>query len=408
MRNELPSAIVLGVDSPIGLTVVRELGRNDVSVFAVGRTPLSLGRFSRFTKRFILHRRDHPLSAFLPQIISQTGAKAVLAISESDLLELAKLPDQIEGCRILTPRQPQLELVLDKGKTIAAARVIGIDVPESWQPTTDHDFSQRARNLSYPVVLKWRDPLAMLARLKSAGISFEKVSYAGNPTELMTALGRYDKLDCWPIVQTWCAGYGLGQMLMMRAGRARLRFQHRRIREYPATGGVSTLCASVPLGDHSEQFLKSEALLASIGWEGPAMVEYRYDPACKRYWLMEVNGRFWGSLPLASQSGAQFAWEHYRSAIIPDAKAPPPGYHFRRARYTVPDAKRLYQVLRSPNALRIADQPPANRLSEILAFALDFLKPHTGYYVWSWADPGPFFGDLLGMAVRHLRLGKPL
>ncbi len=405
MRSELPPAIVLGVDSPIGLTVVRELGRNDVPVFAVGKIPFSLGRFSRFTKHFTLYRGKQPLSDWLPRIISQTDAKALLAVSESDLLELANLPDQIEGCKILTPRKQQLELVLDKRKTIAAAREVDIDVPESWQPAPGQDFLEHARNASYPVVLKWSDPPAIWARLKSAGIAFEKVAYAYNAAELITALGRYDKLGCWPMVQTWCGGYGLGQMLMMRGGQSRLRFQHRRLREFPATGGVSTLCASVPLKEHAEQFRKSEALLASMGWDGPAMVEYRHDPARKRYWLMEVNGRFWGSLPLASQSGVHFAWEHYRSAIFPDAKAAQPVYGSKRARYAGPDAKRLYQVLRS----KMPSMPgprPQTRFSEILVFVGDFFKPCTGYYVWNWGDPFPLLGDLLGIVIRRLRLGK--
>ena len=38
----MPTAIVLGVDTPIGLTVVRELGRHNVPVIAVGRRVTAL------------------------------------------------------------------------------------------------------------------------------------------------------------------------------------------------------------------------------------------------------------------------------------------------------------------------------------------------------------------------------
>src|SRR5690606_28748671 len=97
---------------------------------------------------------------------------------------------------------------------------------------------------------------------------------------------------------------------------ATLCFQHERLHEWPPEGGVSTLCRSVPLERHQEQMAKSVALLVSLGWSGPAMVEYRYDPGRGRYVLMEINGRFWGSQPLAYHCGAHFAWEGYRRAVL--------------------------------------------------------------------------------------------
>jgi hypothetical protein len=44
------------------------------------------------------------------------------------------------------------------------------------------------------------------------------------------------------------------------------------------------------------------------------MVEYRVDPQTGSALLMEVNGRFWGSLPLAYYAGADFPYLLYRSA----------------------------------------------------------------------------------------------
>ena len=36
------------------------------------------------------------------------------------------------------------------------------------------------------------------------------------------------------------------------------------------------------------------------------MVEYRHDPSTGRCCLMEINGRFWGSLQLAIDAGVDF------------------------------------------------------------------------------------------------------
>lgn len=393
----LPPAIVLGVDSAIGLTVVRELGRHGVPVIAIGKSVRALGSYSRHCGRFVVRPKGVALGAWLPDVIRDTGAAVLLAVSEGDLLELSTLDAEIAGCRILTPRAGPLSLVLDKARTLDAAAAVGIEGPPCWQPLAHEDFAARAATVPYPAVLKWNDPPAMWAKLEAAGLPFAKTDYALGPEDLLARLARYDALGEWPLVQGWCGGHGFGQMLMMAEGRARLRFQHRRVREFPASGGVSTLCESVALTDHQEQMAKSEALLAAIGWEGPAMVEYRYDSVSNTYWLMEINGRFWGSLPLASQAGAHFAWEHYRAAVPQADQTPQPPYRVQRARYAIPDAKRLFQILRSPAAVTAPGQVPPSRWREALQWGAEHLNPRTGYYVWDWRDPMPLVGDIMGI-----------
>jgi hypothetical protein len=55
-----------------------------------------------------------------------------------------------------------------------------------------------------------------------------------------------------------------------------------------------------------EALAQSRALLAALDWRGPAMVEFKRDERTGRHYLMEINGRFWGSLQLAIDSGVDF------------------------------------------------------------------------------------------------------
>ena len=154
----LPTAIVLGVDTPIGLTVLRELGQHGVPVVAIGRSKSAIGGASRFTQRLLVRPSGQPMADWLPDMIRERGAAALFAISEGDLLELADLPPVIEGCRILTPRKEQLDIVLDKGRTMEVAKQAGVSTPDSWQPFATDDLDVHVASLSYPVVLKWSDP----------------------------------------------------------------------------------------------------------------------------------------------------------------------------------------------------------------------------------------------------------
>jgi predicted ATP-grasp superfamily ATP-dependent carboligase len=56
--------------------------------------------------------------------------------------------------------------------------------------------------------------------------------------------------------------------------------------------------------------------MKALRWSGVAMVEFKYDPATGEAWLMEINGRFWGSMQLAVTSGVDFPWLVYQQEIL--------------------------------------------------------------------------------------------
>ncbi|MBY8827346.1 carboxylate--amine ligase [Hephaestia mangrovi] len=398
--SSLPPAIVLGVDSPIGLTVMRELGEQGVPVHAIG-SRRSIGRASRYCRGFT-ERPAGPIGDWLPDVIAETQARALLAVSENDLLQLAVLPAEIDGCAILTPRAAPLGIVLDKAETLRRAAAIGIDTPPTWQPMPEDDLAARARSLAYPVVAKWADPPAVTSLLDQAGLDFIKAEFLHDADALLAMMRRYRALGQWPLVQSYCPGVGIGQMIFMDRGEAVLRFQHRRLREWPPEGGTSTFCAAEPLDRHADQMERSIALLQSIGWQGPAMVEYRHDERTGAYWLMEVNGRFWGSLPLAWHCGARFAWEAYRRAVLGDDQPAPAPRAGLRARYMVPDTRRLARVLFGRAAI-VDPMFAVTPWRDLLGYVGGMLDPRTCYYVATLRDPGPLCRDALSIARKALR-----
>ena len=101
--------------------------------------------------------------------------------------------------------------------------------------------------------------------------------------------------------------------MLLWDGELRAEFAHRRLCEKPASGGVSVYRESIAMDDDLRE--RSRNLLNRFGWFGPAMVEYKRDSATGRAYLMEVNGRFWGSLQLAIDSGVDFPQLLVRCAL---------------------------------------------------------------------------------------------
>ena len=148
---------------------------------------------------------------------------------------------------------------------------------------------------------------------------------------------------------------------------------------------------------------KSEQLLRHIGWDGPAMVEYRFDSQTGRYWLMEINGRFWGSMPLAHHSGAHFAWETYAGRIL-GAQTVNAAAAFNpvKACYLIPETRRLATILRHGSA----QHSYFGRVRTLAGYVCDRLNPRMRYYVFSWRDPMPFFTDMIGVISRLRHRGN--
>jgi hypothetical protein len=105
------------------------------------------------------------------------------------------------------------------------------------------------------------------------------------------------------LLQGYVRGRGAGVFLLRWNGRILAKFMHLRLHEVPHTGGASSLRMS---WWHDAMAADAETKLERVDWQGVAMVEYRWDPETDRFWLMEMNLRFWGSLHLALFAGVDF------------------------------------------------------------------------------------------------------
>jgi predicted ATP-grasp superfamily ATP-dependent carboligase len=403
-ETKLPPAILLGADTPIGLTIIRDLGEHGVAVHAVARSRQGIGLYSKWTARgYLRPPDDNSTIQLINQIATAEGARFLLAISEHDLLALRAAADaaRLPGLRVLVPAAAQLAMVLDKSATYAAARDIGVPVPTTWQPLPGSPIEPLPQDLTFPCVLKWANPESVNRALGEHSIPFIKAEYCHDPAELHRALARYEPCGRYPMVQAFCRGIGLGHMIFLHRGEALLRLQHRRIAEWPPEGGVSTVCESLSLSLNAELFAKSEALLRCIGWEGAAMIEYRIDACAGTVGLMEINGRFWGSLPLAYHAGVPFAW--YTYAVLGLGIRPDPP-HYRagiRCRFMMPETRRILTLLRCRG--RLKNRERASVTHEIREYFRQFFSPRTRYYVLTFRDPAPFFADMFFVIWRLWR-----
>lgn len=297
------------------VAAVRSLGRRGFFVAVGERTRLAPALFSRYCARRFIH----------PSAVARTGEfldalERELRDGRYDVL----LPMELSTQLVVTRHRERLERwtripfadagralkVQDKKELALFARARGFDMPPTLCPETPAEALALAERLAYPVLVK--------PRLSSGG---RGILAADEPAEFRRAYARVHERFPLPVIQERIpsGGDALGVgVLMNGASEPRASFAYRRLREYPVSGGPSTLRESI-----RDDALRAtaERLLSALGWTGVAMVEFKVDPRDGRPKLLEVNPRFWGSLNHAIVSGVDFPWLLCRLAAEGDVPA---------------------------------------------------------------------------------------
>ncbi|MGH7547197.1 MAG: glycosyltransferase [Gemmatimonadales bacterium] len=211
--------------------------------------------------------------------------------------------------------------------------------------------------------------------------------------------------EFWPLLQGFVGGRGKGVFALCDHGVPLVWFAHERLRDVRPSGSGSSLRRSIALDPRLQA--PAARLLAAWGWHGPVMVEFRDDGASEPC-LIEVNGRFWGSLELAVASGVDFP-SLWVSLLGGERIQPPPGYQTGvTLRWLWGDAKRMVHVLSGPPPGYPESYPG---VGEGLREVLGPQPPGTRSETWNADDRWPALGewvqglgDLVGQSRKRRRV----
>jgi protein-tyrosine-phosphatase/predicted ATP-grasp superfamily ATP-dependent carboligase len=292
--------------------------------------------------------------------------------------------------RVACPPPHIVKRVLDKNLTLEVAKRCGIAIPATYLVSNSAELEALRGTLRFPMIAK--------PRSKSEASSF-KTRYFQSLQELSDEFKVDPHFGARNLLQEYCVGEGVGIATLIHDGEPVAMFQHRRLRELPSSGGVSVLAISETV----EPGLKECALtlLRNLEWEGIAMVEFRYDRARQTAVLMEVNGRYWGSLSLAIHAGIDFPFYEWQ-VVHGEQPSVPADYRVgMRMRWTTGDLLRLYSLF--TNAINDGF-PRSAKWNELFQFVAEF-RFQTGGALWSVRDPVPALAEL-GRTFKDLAVAE--
>jgi len=357
------------------LATVRALGSKGVAVTVGESTRIATALFSRYSCRAVVY--PSPLNKppdfidFLFSELSRSSYQMLLPMEDETSSLIAQYHNEFSRLTYLPiVSYKKLHYARNKDKILQLAEKLGIPVPKTWYIDDISQLEGLKDNLPYPVVIK--------PRISSGALG---TSYPMCPNELLLHYESIHRHFPYPLIQERIPregpGYG-ASFLIDHNGKVKASFVHKRLREYPVTGGASTLRESVRRDDIREMGL---TLLKALNWFGVAMVEFKQDPRDGIVKLMEINPRFWGSLSLAVEAGVNFPHLLYRMSRGEDFK-PVEQYQLgKRCRWFLPG-----------DMLHFISNP--QRMSLLPEF-FNFFEKNTAYDILSINDPFPVLARLL-------------
>ncbi len=400
MPEQRPTALVTDAGRGSAIAIIRSLGRRGWRVIAADSSPHSLGFRSRYTAGRVIYpepeRAPRDAVAALKTAVEAERVTLIIPVTDAVILPLSEARAEFDGlCAIAMPTPEQLTVVTNKLKTIELAQELGVPVPLTRLVETAAEALALPIS-DWPVVLK---PQASRLYRDQATVEHFEVSYAHNRDELAREIARFEG-RCPVLLQSYYPGEGHGVELLLYEGRPLAAFQHKRLHEVPITGGASSFRQSVPLDPTLYDY--SARLLGALKWTGLAMVEFKVGAEGGK--LMEINGRIWGSLPLAVFSGMDFP---ARLAALytdgPPAPANGPDTRYRigvKARNVERDLVWIASVLLGRRRRGALPAPP--RRAALVGVA-GLLNPLTRSDLFTLDDPVPGLAELPAIIGKWIR-----
>jgi predicted ATP-grasp superfamily ATP-dependent carboligase len=378
------------------LAVVRSLGRAGYAPVVVSRDARSLGGASRYAAAAIqvpdpLKRSRDFLDA-VARLVQRFDVKVVVPVTEPSSFALLDASSELHGAIVAGPTLSSFVSISDKEGMLAVAREVGLATPAQIRLERAEDVHVAPLDgLRFPVVLK------PTRSVRSGAI--HSVSYAADADALRSRVAAFPESAFPLLIQQRIVGPGTGVFLLRWNGRVLATFAHRRLRETPPSGGASVYSESVAADP--ELVAGATRLLERFDWRGVAMLELKRDLATGTAYVMEVNGRLWGSLQLAIDAGVDFPKLLVDAALGHVAPTMPEYRAGVRLRWWWGDVNHLLARLRhSGDRLSLPPNAPSRA-----RLVLDFLTWRSANRSETFRvdDPRPFVVDTLQWVKARFR-----
>lgn len=297
------------------LSIARSLAKNfEVYTGAKIENKFKLPKvhaYSNFVKKRYFYsdplRHPHQFVKDLLKILNNNNFDILIGTHEKNIVPIMHYREKFEEEVILAhPQNEILNKSFNKKETLKIAKKNGIPIPKTFFMDFDEP-DNISSELSYPLVLKPQWTIYWDREMEKMERGEFRIIYSSQ--QLNRDFDELKQGTYPPIIQELVPGQGGGGLdvltLLDTNQNLKALFMQKRLKEVGVYGGASAFWESIPIDN--TLMMQSLKLLREMRWEGISMTEFKHDPRDGTPKLMEVNGRFWGTLPLAPACGIDFS-----------------------------------------------------------------------------------------------------
>jgi predicted ATP-grasp superfamily ATP-dependent carboligase len=294
---------------------IRSLARE--SLKTIWLTPSKSGWYpSKYCESITCPNFDSDENRFIQFLISlreeENPAEAVLIpTSDASLRVISKHKDLLtEYFRPLACDWETTRKITEKNVSYQIAEKLGIAIPKTCFPNTKDDLRQISQTINYPCLLK-----PVISHVFSNKFN-QKLFRANTATELMHTYQWLTLMGFNVMVQEDVPGEDANLVCINTVFNKKSEplafFMHRRLVQNPPRYGVMALGESIWEPKIIQPCL---TLLKSIGFQGLAQVEFKWDNRAKEYKFLEINGRSYLSISFPTRCGLNLIDLACRNAV---------------------------------------------------------------------------------------------
>ena len=294
----MKKVLVFDGRSRAALSIIRSLGKKGFYII-VGESFNCSSFYSKYAKQTIIYPSPDTykdeFKNYIIKYLEENKIDFVIPVRD-DINEIIIKNKQrfSELTSFIVPSIEAFNSTRDKAETIKLCRELSVPHPKTiLSQLENYTLEAIQKELELPILIK--------PRISSGS---RGIAIINKWSDFQQTFETIHKEYPYPLIQEFIYhGGAYGVSMLYKDGTPKASFTHKRVREFPLSGGPSTLREGV----HFPEIEKyATSLLSKLRWNGVAMVEFRVDSRTEEPKLMEINPRFWGSLQTAVFSGVDF------------------------------------------------------------------------------------------------------
>lgn len=277
----------------------------EVEIHLLSQKSWSPMRFSSYISSFTVTDATQYNEKWIESVYSLAQKKNIDVILPTDIFSrylLSQYKDHPISNYMLLPDSEIFDITNNKGKLAEYLNQLGLPHPITlFKRKNELLSSDEMSNLKFPILMK---------PTNSRG--GKGIQLFSSKQELMEELNSFTMNDDYVLQQYIDDAMSYGCGVLCKDGEIQAYSLFKFGQRY---GDMFSFSAEQLFIDNKEIFEIMRKLMSNLNWSGVANVDFVYDNKNNKYYILEINPRYWSTLSLSVKAGINFPYLEIRTIL---------------------------------------------------------------------------------------------